>query len=47
MANLVFVGKAVLFITQASSSETVSKQDANLASLLIVQKYLSTDLGNT
>ena len=47
VALLVFVGKAVLFITFASSSETVMKQDANLASLLIVQKFLSTDLGNT
>lgn len=47
VALLVCVGKAVSFITKASSSETVTKQDANLTSLLNVQKFLSTDLGNT
>ena len=47
VALLAFVGKAALFIAQVSSSETVTKQGANLASLLIVQKFLSTDLGNS
>ena len=47
VALLLFVGKAALFIAQVLSSETVTKQDANLASLLNVQKFLSTDLLNT
>lgn len=47
VALLVFVGKAALQIAQVLSSETDTKQDAYLASLLIVQKFLSTDLGNT
>ena len=47
VALLVFVGKAALQIAQVLSSETDTKQDAYLASLLIVQKCLSTDLGNT
>ena len=42
-----FVGKAAPQIAQVLSSETDMKQDAYLASLLIVQKILSTDLGNT
>ena len=44
VALLVFVGKATLQIAQVLSSETDTKQDAYLASLLIVQKFLSTDL---
>ena len=47
VALLVFVGKAALQIAQVLSSETDAKQDAYLASLLIVQKFLFTDLGNT
>ena len=44
VALLVFVGKAALFIAQVLSSETVTKQDSYLASLLNVQKFLYTYL---
>ena len=44
VALLVFVGKAALFIAQVSSSETVTKQDSYLASLLNAQKFLYTYL---
>ena len=47
VALLVFVGKAAPQIAQVLSSETDMKQDAYLAPLLIVQKVLFTDLGNT
>ena len=47
VALLVFVGKAAPQIAQVLTSETDMKQDAYLAPLVIVQKFLFTDLGNT